>query len=54
MAERNMDEIKSSLLKVIADHLDSLEREGSLVAARPRSGDLYSRNDPGDLYSRTS
>ena len=54
MAERDIEAIKSSLLKVISDHLDSLEDEGSLVARRPRAGDMYSRNDPGDLYSRTS
>ena len=55
MAERNMAEIKSSLLKAISDHLDTLERSGSVSASAARlPRDLYSKNEPGDLYSKNT
>jgi hypothetical protein len=47
-----MSEIKSSLLKAISDHLDSMER--GISAARRNDSDLYTRTGPGDTYSRTS
>jgi hypothetical protein len=52
MAERKISDIKSSLLKAISEHLDSMEQAGSAGARAAR--DLYSRTGPGDNYSRTT
>jgi hypothetical protein len=54
MADPNIASIKSSLLKAISDHMDTIEREGLTSGARAAGRDLYSRNDPGDFYSRTT
>jgi len=54
MADPNMANIKSSLLKAISDHLDAIESSGLTAGARAQGRDLYSRNDPGDFYSRTT
>ena len=53
MADQNISEMKSSLLKAISDHLDNLERTAAPSAARA-DRDLYSRTGPGDAYSRTT
>ena len=56
MAERNMAEIKSSLLKAISEHLDTLEQQSSAAAPTPARlpRDLYSKNEPGDHYSKNT
>ncbi len=54
MADPNMANLKSSLLRAISDHLDAVESTGLAAGARAQGRDLYSRNDPGDFYSRTT
>lgn len=51
-----MDEqVKSSILKAISDHLDNLEPQSvSASARRLNDSDLYTRTGPGDVYTRTS
>lgn len=54
MDEQSISNIKSSLLKAISDHLDSMERASVSAIRRPAASDLYTRTGPGDTYSRTS
>jgi len=51
MAEIKISDIKSSLLKAIAEELDRLEA-GSI--GRLAATDLYSKNTPGDTYSKNT
>ena len=56
----DMPQLKSALLQAISDQLDVIERDGPNAALKGKIGtgtaasDHYSRNDPGDLYSRTN
>lgn len=52
MPDANVDfrEMKSAILKAIAEQLDALEAGGGRLAAT----DLYSKNTPGDTYSKNT
>ena len=51
MPEIRISDIKSSLLKAIAEELERLEARAT---GRLANTDLYSKNTPGDTYSKNT
>lgn len=52
MADLDFREIKSAILKAISDQLEAIE--GGSGLARAAATDLYSKNTPGDTYSKNT
>ena len=53
MAETDFRELKSAILKAVSDQLDAVEG-GSGAVGRLAATDLYSKNTPGDTYSKNT
>ncbi len=52
MPERDEASIRSSILQAIRKQLDAMETEGTAELQKAR--DLYSKNTPGDSYSKNT